>query len=472
MRKQAIVIIHGIGNQSPMTTLRGLVEAVWTSATNLARKDEEPRTWTKRDLISQSFELRRITTNYNKNDRRTDFFEFYWADMMEDTRFSSVLWWLKRLLLRRQGRVPPAVRGAWIAGIATILALIACGVALSLVAVKAAQSLGHSYGLAVVWTAIGAGIALFLWFLRRRVLVQVVGDAARYLTADPQNIAARSRIRTAGMKLLAALHDSPDYERIILVCHSLGTVIGYDLLNFYWSSVNGYFSQPKDGCKALADLEEAIGNLRVEPSAANTAAYQVAQRAYARVLCAKTVEEEAAQEQKWKVTDFVTLGSPLTHAHFLMVDDRQTLLRSDVKTLEDGDLWFTGWQTRLDEITRNVAAVFSARAAQREFPLCPPLNEAGNSFSFETREGFLEPHHAAVFAAVRWTNIYAPCRKVIFGDVIGGPVRPIFGPGVKDVALAGAVGRRLLAHTHYWDEPLADSEHLDELRRAIDILDT
>jgi hypothetical protein len=460
-----------------MTTLRAFVEAVWTSAKDLARPGEEPRTWAKRDLVSQSFELRRITTDYNRANRRTDFFEFYWADMMEDTKFSSVLWWLKRLLLRGPGRVPPAVREAWIAGILAILALVALGAALVLAALKAAQSLGHSYGISVAWSAVAAGIALLLWFLRRRVLVQVVGDAARYLTADPQNIAARSRIRTAGIKLLEALHDNPEYERIILVCHSLGTVIGYDLLNFYWGTVNEYFKRSKsERGGEVDDLERAIGDLIRNPHDRDTLVkFREAQRAYAKAVCSTTVEEAGAQKHKWKVTDFVTLGSPLTHAHFLMVDDRQQLLPSDRKILEDGSFWFTAWrgdERNLDHVTRTVSSVFAARVAQREFALCPPLNESGYSFSFKTRDDLLQPHHAAVFGPVRWTNIYAPCRMVFWGDVIGGPVRSIFGPGVKDVALAGAVGTRLLAHTHYWDLPGTDAQHLDELRGAIDMLES
>jgi hypothetical protein len=113
LRKRAVVVIHGIGNQSPMTTLRSFVEAVWTLAPGLTKPGVRPQTWTKRDLMSDSYELRRITTNDDTKDRRTDFFEFYWADMMEDTKLSSVIWWIKRILGRWTSCVPPAVRQAW-----------------------------------------------------------------------------------------------------------------------------------------------------------------------------------------------------------------------------------------------------------------------------------------------------------------------------------------------------------------------
>ena len=59
---------------------------------------------------------------------------------------------------------------------------------------------------------------------------------------------------------------------------------------------------------------------------------------------------------------------------------------------------------------------------------------------------------------------------MIWGDVIGGPVAPLFGPGVKDVALTREVGRMMLAHTHYWDEGRGE-EHLNALRNALNLLD-
>src|SRR5439155_3474313 len=43
------------------------------------------------------------------------------------------------------------------------------------------------------------------------------GDAARYLSPLPQNIKLRQTIRSEGLKLLRTLHDSRDYDRIIVV---------------------------------------------------------------------------------------------------------------------------------------------------------------------------------------------------------------------------------------------------------------
>ena len=41
-----VFVIHGIGNQSPMETLRGQVDAVWSKDPRLVRHGT-PRTWSK-----------------------------------------------------------------------------------------------------------------------------------------------------------------------------------------------------------------------------------------------------------------------------------------------------------------------------------------------------------------------------------------------------------------------------------------
>jgi hypothetical protein len=80
--KQAVVLIHGIGEQVPMDTLRGFVEAVWTSDSSLRRPRVPAQAWSKPDAISGDFELRRLTTAQNRDGKRTDLFEFYWAHLM------------------------------------------------------------------------------------------------------------------------------------------------------------------------------------------------------------------------------------------------------------------------------------------------------------------------------------------------------------------------------------------------------
>ena len=66
-----------------------------------------------------------------------------------------------------------------------------------------------------------AGVLLIVQF----VLVNYLGDAARYLSPLPGNIKLRQTIRKECIELLQTLHESRRYDRIIVVGHSLGSVI-------------------------------------------------------------------------------------------------------------------------------------------------------------------------------------------------------------------------------------------------------
>jgi hypothetical protein len=466
-QKRAVVIIHGIGDQMPMQTLRSFVDAVWSTDKNLTDHGTR-RAWTKPDTMSRNLELRRITTTEDKTRIRTDFYEFYWAHMMRGTRFSDVIWWMKRLFWRSISRVPEAIAAAWFAGFIAIILLVLTVAGMVLLGLKILQAIQYSLLHAALWALPAFLIAGILWFLRNRVLAEFVGDAARYLTPAPQNIAARTEIRQAGLALLEELHRNEDYGRIILVCHSLGTVVGYDLLTFFWNERNeaimhdrGAESQP------LNVIEAAAKTLRGENTAEALIQFRAAQRDYAR--CVMEITKGA-----WKITDLVTLGSPLAHAHVLLVDDGETLSSSDAQ--RTGASSIAKWHEGLGQKTRDVARVLASRIAERAFPSCPPEPE-GEDERFSYSRKYVDgkprtPNHAAVFSAVRWTNIYAPRKKILWGDVIAGQAAPLFGPGVKDVALKGPVGRSFIAHVKYWliGEQYGN-EHLAALRAGLNLLD-
>jgi hypothetical protein len=471
-KKRAVVIIHGIGNQAPMATLRSFVDSVWTTDNRLTSHGTR-QAWSKPEDKSDSFELRRITTTEDKNRKRTDFFEFYWAHMMEDTKFSSVLWWLQRLFMRGSGRVPANLVVPWLAGIAMLMLLLTTVGGTGLAILKTFQVLPESLACAALWLSVAGTAVIVLWYLRHRVIVEVVGDAASYLTAAPQNIEARSRIRTAGLKLLEELQQNPDYDRIILVSHSLGTVIGYDLLTFFWSNnVKQLVHDTDEGKEPLRNVEALAKVLREQtddPSDATFNAFRAAQRNYAR-------EISRAGAFTWKITDFVTLGSPLAHGHLLLVNDSSKLGKSEIKRVAES--WIQVWYERLDARTRAVGSVLAARIAERSFPVCPPIPEklSEAAFSYDRKDlpgKSVSPSHAAVFGAVRWTNIFAPRKWLLWGDLIGGPVADLFGPGVKDVKLSGAMSKSWIAHVNYWDmEKFGDDmQHVDALRAAVNLLD-
>jgi hypothetical protein len=108
---------------------------------------------------------------------------------------------------------------------------------------------------------------------------------------------------------------------------------------------------------------------------------------------------------------------------------------------------------------------FKRRIERREAPACPPtLDEKGYAYSgrlpFTVGSRPFSPlylHHAAAFAVTRWTNLYFPAPLGLFGDIVGGPVSPVMGPGVLDLPVTvgkwkGWLAKSWLSHTHYWSE--------------------
>lgn len=428
--KQAVVLIHGIGEQEPMDTLRGFVDATWTGDSSL-RKPYNPDTiWSKPDWASENLELRRLTTGQNKKGIRTDFYELYWAHLMTGTRLSHVLSWVWLLLFRRPARVPKALFAAWL--VLWVIVIVAIAVALN-------QALPEGIR-PVAIPAVVAGIgALVLGFLHYKFLVPYAGDAARYLSPAPANIRQRKDIRDAGITLLRRLIESGEYVRIIVVGHSLGTIIGYDVLRHLWPGYNTQIGQGSPAAtKALKALEASAA---ADPF--DLGAYRKAQGAYRKAL--------NADGGAWIVSDFVTMGSPLGHAETLMA---------------------------------NVPEDFALKTKEREFPTSPPVFEKDNEFTYgrmvpgtgKRRRKVTVPHHGAVFAPVHWTNLYFPSSNIIFGDIVGGPVAPVFGPGVEDVAVETSIRRGVFNHTDYFT-PVPDGtadapgSHVLALRKALNLLD-
>ena len=110
------------------------------------------------------------------------------------------------------------------------------------------------------------------------------------------------------------------------------------------------------------------------------------------------------------------------------------------------------------------------RQADREFPACPPALENGKHFTYPAGKANRTPHHAAVFAATRWTNLFFPARAIVFGDLIGGRLTPVFGKGIKDVSVRTKRRGGFLSHTLYW-KLLAKGDNIEKLRLALDLAD-
>lgn len=590
IRKQAVVVIHGMGEPVPMDTMRSFVDAVWetdpsfdTLPGDLESKQAGPKhndSWLVPDRRTGSLELFRITTppfvpKGSANPpvaARTDFFEFYWSDIMEGTTFQHVRAWMAGLLFRWPYQVPRRVMAAWILlWVAVILATWLAVAGLLGLAPQGQESFlwqtffdpwwnpsiaGHGLTLLAAlllclglvtrlrgsrfppgqsvrpflsWlaaVAVPAGIAAAGWFLVpwpqvlvppvlllllsallgyfiQVFLVPYFGDVARYVRAAPDTIAKRSEVRERGLRLLRELHgirpteDGPPadgYERIVIVAHSLGSIIAYDILNHFWAEMGPTGSHnPPDGpvLEALKEVDEYVreytdvrpgkapggrsGSTREVERAALEANFEAIgfrelQRNVSRALARQP------DGKGWRISDFITLGSPLSHAEFLLARDR------------------TGLEQRI---------------AERQIATCPPYPDPTSRsilYPGKDKDGKARDyaHHASVFAATRWTNIYDPHAWTFFGDLISGPVScrtdssssvadDLFGRGIHDVGVRirrrWFAFSRLFTHTLYWSldvtgkrvkgkdegqEPEATDEgerldHVTELRKAVNL---
>jgi len=313
-------------------------------------------------------------------------------------------------------------------------------------------------------------VSFFVGWGTQAFLVPYFGDVAHYVRAAPNTVARRALVRERGLQLLRALHGGPDdadrYDRIVVVAHSLGSIVAYDILNHYWAECGPNSANPP-AAKARAALEALdayVTKHRGQPDF-DLDQFRSLQGAVSRALA----EEKAG----WRISDLITLGSPLSHAEFLLARD-------------DVDL-----ANRIDE---------------RQLPICPPGPADDSGSIFVERDGVARekwlPHHATAFAATRWTNIYDPhpwrwniyCGDIISGrlgnhrdnDLAGSPPGA-FGEGIRDIAVemrrpCPILGDRCFTHTIYWSQQAqarrldgaaacGPKAHIEVLREAIAFAD-
>lgn len=238
------------------------------------------------------------------------------------------------------------------------------------------------------------------WRLNSSFLAPVMTDSARMFHGAPVNIGNQNLIRRRGLDLLTYLHEparSGGYDRIVVLAHSLGTVVAYRVLAHYWGSVCS--SNPALNPGPRADLEQAAGKGPDDWQAAVRGAF-------------KDLAESDGSAAAWRISDFVTIGSPLTYAHLLF---------------EARDQHFQEQATIL-----------------RRYPTAPPQGKALGDAKAQ----------GGMFNVTTWTNLFFPSVGLAKGDIVGGPIcgqlPTRLGAGVKDVAITGDPASRTFAHNTYW----------------------
>lgn len=420
IKRQAVVIIHGIGEQRPMETLRGFVDSILPNPLNQFKA----KFFVKPDELSESFELRRITVPKNDelNHPKTDFYEYYWANLMDDTSLDDSLSWMLEIL-KNFKKIPKRLIVVYFFLLFIAISFIGLLVIGYIFRVELKSWFSHepftkillSTGAFFLLKIVGSLIVSQLKF----ITTNIIGDAARYFKPKPRNISKRQQIRTNGLKLLRKLHgensfESSMYDRIVVVGHSLGSVIAYDLITILWSFYHNKFHIFH---KSYEDKLKETEKFLKESEGSESEDFKIKFRDLQKEL----FELSNSTGNPWKITDFLTLGSPLSHAQLLIAEGKESL----------------------EQLHQ-----------ERTLPTCPPTLEKQGTLSFNNTYfdankkefKFRTPHHAALFAFTRWTNIW------FTKDFVGGPMQEAFGKGIEDIELKSITNPTVpfLSHTHYW----------------------
>lgn len=304
------------------------------------------------------------------------------------------------------------------------------------------------------WSAVAAWVIIGAYLLMNAAFLQpFLGDAARYFRNSPANVAVRRTIRKDAVDTIEQLHRSREYDRIVVVAHSLGTVVAYDMLRAYYSRICSQIAVDKTKLNPEFDTIDS-GKLDCA-SMRDQGRELIRKMARHSKLLADAAREEpfswadSESVDAWLVTDFVSLGSPLTHARYLMVNE------------DDGE---------------KAEENFLNRVRERELSMCPPARQNNDGLISFTNEGKVRLHHGGMFGTTRWTNLYFPVSDIFWGDAIGGPIRKVFGECVDDVPVWSNNTKTTdgFKHVAYWKTDFLDgrkAQHIQELIMAINLED-
>lgn len=449
--RQAVVVIHGMGEHRPMDFLRGFVDA----ALAIPEGEAKATYYSKPDRMSELFELRRYLAPPSSANPQTELYEYYWSYHMRGNKVWHLLPLLRALMPNWPWNLSARLRWLWAA-----LWLVTLGIGYAAVIASPEQGASGVSGLLValgVKVSVAAVLAA-LAGLALRFIVRSFGDVARYLNPDPGNVAIRQKIRSEAVNLLRSLQESDKYHRIVVVGHSLGSFVGLDALNHLWIEQGHKYADLAEGEDVPA--QEALAAL--EAAAEDLAACESTGRGLVEARDAYSARQrELWQELRrlgspWRITDFVSVGSPLAHAPVLLGSASQPV-----------------------------------RELQRryELPRCPPEWELKKNkrrgFAFPLLDAEPKPdakpeklrtlHTGACFAPTRWTNIWFPSPLGLFGDIFAGPLAPHFGAGVIDQPVTSSKLARYLPvapHSLYFkwtDEADQADSAVGALRAAIDL---
>lgn len=431
--RQAVVLIHGIGEQMPMVTTRGFVKNIRPRDNNIGWQ-----VYSEADQADETFELHTYAVPpRNPKDRaalQTDFYEGYWAQEASGTKLEHVWRWIRRVFFTGLFRAPGRLRGLYWLAVGLAVLFVASIPVLLLTPVGTAIS--SSVPRIVVQWVVPVILGVITGWM-----VKSLGDLARYTDDSPDNIEMRQAIRQRVVRLLEKLHNDERYTRIVVVGHSLGGIVAYDALRLLWAKRTGGDTgtipgkvddgEVADAARSLQSLTaKSLQSLRSVSTESDPGALDALKEFCARqhalygslgedayhipVQAIVGGQQQLVRRPVWKITDLVTLGSPIAYPELLLADGKPEEFRDLV------------WE--------------------RQLPTCPPQPVDGGGYRYEATPGAgKQYHHGAMFAITRWTNVYAR------GDFAGAPiVADTLGSGVINKELRGWP---LRSHGKYWINP-------------------
>ncbi|WP_445166063.1 hypothetical protein ACTXG7_19580 [Mycolicibacterium sp. Dal123E01] len=439
MIRTAVVFVHGLLERRPMEIFDEFAKTI------LPAGDEHWAYYPLPVEVTDSYEARRYTVPA----AGVDLYEYDWSFLMSGSRYAGLFPALARVFLRRPRNVPDQVFGVWRA--VWLMLLIPLGVFVGLLAIGGwyLRSGVAGWIVGLVTSVLVLSIVLALVRAAPRALIRsflttgFVNVAHYFDLLAPESHMVRRAIRGGLVDLLYTLQQGC-YTRIILVGHGIGGYIAYDALTALWAETHelraGAAERPA-GLGSLDGLEAAADRLLAEPDV-NRALdeYQAAQF--------ELWQDVRSQGNPWRITDFVTVGTPMALADFFIGRPPMFsgLSRTDSKRHE-----------MFDRLTRKGVVV-----------RCPPRSEALSVSAPDCtpacyRSGEQDMLGAqSPFAVTRWANLWFPVRRgSIRGDWFGGALRPLFGPGVRDIAVSGNRPQRLrpgVVQTQYFKYPDRDAE--------------
>lgn len=434
----AVIVVHGMGNQYPMNTLSGFVDGIKAPGSIL---------YSSPNRVTDEKETRRLSFDGVPY----DFFEYYWAHFVEEPKFSAVIAWTLKLLFWKKpsARLVPHI---WWVRVILVALIVGLGFLGKLIYDHWGTSLSHLLQFTVIGVSIFAILKIIWGAVSGSVVVMIndsLGDVIRYTVPSPNNIATRDKIRTNGIELIKNLHEAKTesgdfrYSKIVVVAHSLGTVVAYDIISSLFAQYHRRFgiiphsrlTMDNNGTLLPGAIQKKLDRLRtyyLEKSIGNTFTIDQYQQLQKEIF-----EEFRTLGNEWRISNFITMGSPLTHADMILTPSK---------------------------------TAFAKKKAQREFPTSPPQYDPidkhfGFNVAYPAKQDKSKTirirslHHAAHFAATQWTNIY------FTNDWIGGSLARELGPGIKDIEVkANGWWKRNLAlasHTGYWE--LAQQRAISQL---------